>query len=283
MEDNPLKVRKRNPKRSGTSYATSIKSQSSDSNQPGQSPERQMMEEKFITFDYTKPDENVKRRTIIEQRHWAQKMNKTDEKTSSNKAGGTYKTSVLEYVNQKPATPLSAGDILKLEELARMARSGKGNDWRPPSGLMGSSSGMNAGVSPSSDVFQMRDNYIVQHGGVPPPSRPPPPASPYDGYQRRRSSSDDSYRIMTSSPDNSEHPLMASAAALSVESPPKAAYYLRTLPKSTTHSMERPPPPPPSRPPARMSSIPRGAPLPPPTSLPPPVPSELPSLPTNLI
>jgi hypothetical protein len=32
-----------------------------------------------------------------------------------------------------------------------------------------------------------------------------------------------------------------------------------------------------------MSSIPRGAPLPPPTSLPPPIPSELPSLPTNLI
>ncbi|KAI8881365.1 kinase-like protein [Backusella circina FSU 941] len=276
LEDNPLKVRKRNPKRSGTSYATSTKSHSSDSNQPGQSPERQMMEEKFITFDYTKPDENVKRRTIIEQRHWAQKMNKTDEKTSSNKAGSTYTTSVLDYVNQKPATPLSAGDILKLEELARMARSGKGNDWRPPSGLMGSSSGQN-GISPASDVFQMRDNYIVQHGGVPPPSRPPPPASPYDSYQRRRSSSDDSYRIMTSSPDNCEYPLMASAAALSLESPPKAVHHPR--------NMERPPPPPPppSRPPARMSSIPHGAPLPPPTSLPPPIPSELPSLPTNLI
>ncbi|KAK4513556.1 uncharacterized protein ATC70_005558 [Mucor velutinosus] len=270
LEDNPLKVKRRNPKRSGAaaSYATSFKSQATDPNIPEQSPERQLMEEKFLTYDYTKPDENENRKKMIEQRHWAQKMNKTTgEKHGlhpnqghgpTRKAGGTYKASVLDYLNQKPATPLSAGDILKLEELARTARSGsakdKGNEWRPPSGLMGNSPPDGSPL----DAVQARDNYILQNGGVPPPSRPPPllcqynnstdlnqrknstttdntthttsttPTSThtsnhnshkasqeYSDYQARRSS-DESYRL-ASSPDNSEYPLIASAAALSME------------------------------------------------------------------
>ncbi|KAL7310039.1 hypothetical protein PS15m_010847 [Mucor circinelloides] len=264
LEDNPLKVKRRNPKRSGAaaSYATSFKSQATDPNIPEQSPERQLMEEKFLTYDYTKPNENENRKKLIEQRHWAQKMNKTTGEKHPNqaygqtrKAGGTYKASVLDYLNQKPATPLSAGDILKLEELARTARSGtvkdKGTEWRPPSGLMGNSPSDGSPL----DAVQARDDYILQNGGVPPPSRPPPLLSQYNDltqrnnstttnntthtalttptttntsnhishkasqeysdYQTRRSS-DDSYRL-ASSPDNSEYPLIASAAALGVE------------------------------------------------------------------
>jgi hypothetical protein len=252
-----LKVKKRNPKRSGaaTSYATSTKSQQTDPNIPEQSPERQLMEDKFLTYDYTKPYENENRRKMIEQRYWAQKMNKTTgEKTgglhpnhaygSTRRAGGTYKASVLDHLNQKPTTPLTAGDILKLEELARTARTNagkeKGNDWRPPSGLMGNSLPDGSPL----DAVQARDDYILQNGGVPPPSRPPPLTQPYNrvinnsskslntntttasgykpsqeyspsSYQTRRDS-DDSYRL-ASSPDNSEYPLIASAAALSVE------------------------------------------------------------------
>lgn len=212
------------------------------------------MEDKFLTYDYTKPYENENRRKMIEQKHWAQKMNKTTgEKTgglhpnhaygSTRKAGGTYKASVLDHLNQKPSTPLTAGDILKLEELARTARTNtgkeKGNEWRPPSGLMGNSLPDGSPL----DAVQARDDYILQNGGVPPPSRPPPLSHPYNHiinnssksidtadhhrhkpsqeysptslYQTRRDS-DDSYRL-ASSPDNSEYPLMASAAALSVE------------------------------------------------------------------
>ncbi|KAI8638234.1 kinase-like domain-containing protein [Parasitella parasitica] len=151
LEDNPLKVKKRNPKRSGAaaSYATSVKSQATNPNILEQSPERQRMEEKFLTYDYTKPDENKNRKKLIEQRHWAQKMNKlTGEKDKlhsnqaygqTRKTGSTYKASVLDYLNQKPATSLSAEDVLKLKELAIAARSGgakeKGNEWRPPPGL----------------------------------------------------------------------------------------------------------------------------------------------------
>lgn len=262
-------MKRRNPKRSGAaaSYATSFKSQATDPNIPEQSPERQLMEEKFLTYDYTKPDENENRKKLIEQRHWAQRMNKnTGEKQGlhpnqaygpTRKAGGTYKASVLDYLNQKPATPLSAGDILKLEELARTARSGgtkdKGNEWRPPSGLMGNSPPDGSPL----DAVQARDDYILQNGGVPPPSRPPPLLSQYNNndlnlrnnstttnntthttlttptsthtsnhishkgsqeypdYPTRRSS-EDSYRL-ASSPDNSEYPLIASAAALGVE------------------------------------------------------------------
>jgi hypothetical protein len=186
-------VRKRNPKRSGggaaTSYVNSFRSQATDPNAPEQTPEQQMMEDKFLTYDHTKPDENENRKKLIEERVWAQRMNKTTgEKQglhpnaaygSTRKAGGTYKASVLDYLNQKPATPLSAGDILKLEELARTARSGsgkdKGNDWRPPTGLMGNSP---PDGNPM-DAVQERDDYILQNGGVPPPSRPPPLISQY--------------------------------------------------------------------------------------------------------
>lgn len=206
------------------------------------------MEDKFLVYDYTKPDENESRRKLIEQRYWAQRMNKTTGEKhglqpnnapygSTRNAGATYKASVLDYLNQKPSTPLSAGDILKLEELARTARNtnGKGNDWRPPSGLMGNSTP--EGGAPL-DAVQARDEYILRNGGVPPPSRPPPlhqtyphsnypntttelhhhhhkPSQEYSptSYQTRRSS-DDSYRI-ASSPDNSEYPLMGSVAALS--------------------------------------------------------------------
>lgn len=189
-----MKVRKRNPKRSGggaaTSYATSFRSQATDPNIPEQSPERQMMEDKFLTYDHTKPDENENQKKYIEQRVWAHRMNKnTGEKESlhpnsaygsTRKAGGTYKASVLDYLNQKPATPLSAGDILKLEELARTARSNsgkdKGNDWRPPNGLMGNSP---PDGNPLDAVLE-RDDYILQNGGVPPPARPPPLRSQYN-------------------------------------------------------------------------------------------------------
>ncbi|KAI8137703.1 kinase-like domain-containing protein, partial [Fennellomyces sp. T-0311] len=58
LEDNPLIVRKRNPKRSAASHAnTSLKSQSLSDHQET-SPERQTMEEKFLVYDYTKPEEN---------------------------------------------------------------------------------------------------------------------------------------------------------------------------------------------------------------------------------
>ncbi|KAI9340978.1 kinase-like domain-containing protein [Pilaira anomala] len=260
LEDNPLKVKKRSAKRStgNASYATSNNSKSTDIHIPEQSPERQLMEDKFLVYDYTKPDENESRRKLIEQRYWAQRMNKTTGEKhglqannapygSTRNAGATYKSSVLDYLNQKPSTPLSAGDILKLEELARTARNtnGKGNDWRPPSGLMGNSTPDGAPL----DAVQARDEYILRNGGVPPPSRPPPlhqtynhsnypntttttttephhqhhqhhqhhhkPSQEYSptSYQTRRSS-DDSYRI-ASSPDNSEYPLMGSVAALS--------------------------------------------------------------------
>lgn len=197
LEDNPLKVKRRNPKRSGAanSYATSTKSQSTDPNIPEQSPERQLMEDKFLTYDYSKPEENEIRRKQIEQRHWAQRMNKTTGEKhglhpnhaygSTRKAGGTYKASVLDYLNQKPSTPLSAGDILKLEELARASRSngGKGttNDWRPPSGLMGNTPPDGSPL----EAVQARDDYILQNGGVPPPSRPPPLANLYSSNSSR--------------------------------------------------------------------------------------------------
>jgi serine/threonine kinase 32 len=210
-----------------------------------QSPERQMMDEKFVTYDYTKPYENENRKKMIEQKYWAQRMNKTTSEkhdinsSNSRKAAATYKTSVLDYLNQKPATPLSAGDILKLEELARSARSGavkdKGTEWRPPSGLIGNAL---AGTSQLNDI-QARDEFILQNGGVPPPSRPPPIVSHYNkdsihttttttntnnqsnyNLQQQQSyqskSSDSSYRL-ASSPDNSEYPLISSTAAISIE------------------------------------------------------------------
>ncbi|ORZ00897.1 kinase-like domain-containing protein [Syncephalastrum racemosum] len=307
LEDNPLTVRKRNPKRSATHANSSVPSQSVH-DVPETSPERQMMEDKFLTFDHTKPEENEWRKNEMEQKRWAQKMNKTSNAEKKQgiyatgyygqqqKAGGTYKTSVLDYVNQKPASPLSAGDILKLEELARMARAGvgrdRGTDWRPPSGILPSSGGHDKAM----DAMQERDNYIIQAGGVPPPARPPPllssshhrpsplppqpsipqppplpqPDSQYSQYRRRRSS-DDSY--LPSSPETSERPLMgtASSSLVSVSSP-------RTSPS--------PPPGGPRNPSSSSQASFRHMPppaLPPPTSLPPPVPTALPPLPAQPI
>ncbi|KAI8332170.1 kinase-like domain-containing protein [Choanephora cucurbitarum] len=286
LEENPLKVKKRSnrdPKKSGVSYATSVNSKTTDS--IVESPERQLMEDKFLTYDYSKPNENEQRRVQLEQRQWAQRMNKTThpahQRNSQNgstnkKPGATYKTSLLDYMNQKPATPLSAGDILKLEELARSARSGhrdKMNDWRPPSGLIGNSPPDGSPL----DAIQARDDYILQQGGVPPPSKPPPILTHQYSYDakhdpptafRKKSpdcstqssirSDDDSYRL-NSSPDNSEYPLMASVAALSHEY------------QQQKNSV---------KPPVRRSSIPQthGAPLPPPSSLPPPIPTTLPTV-----
>ncbi|KAI8145183.1 kinase-like domain-containing protein [Fennellomyces sp. T-0311] len=60
LEDNPLKVKKRAPKRSGSN--SNIKSQQSNDLLPEQSPEQQMMEERFLTFDYTKTVESADRK-----------------------------------------------------------------------------------------------------------------------------------------------------------------------------------------------------------------------------
>lgn len=268
-----------------------------------------MMEDKFLTFDHTKPEENEYRKNEMEQKRWAQKMNKTSnaEKKQGiyatgyygqqHKAGGTYKTSVLDYVNQKPASPLSAGDILKLEELARMARAGvgrdRGTDWRPPSGILPSSNGQDK----SMDAVQERDNYIIQAGGVPPPARPPPllssshhrpsplppqpplpqpplpqPDSQYHHSQfRRRRSSDDSY--LPSSPETSERPLMgtASSSFVSVSSPRTSPSPPPSGPRNASSSSQ-----------ASFRHMPPPA-LPPPTSLPPPVPTALPPLPAQSV
>ncbi|KAF7727659.1 hypothetical protein EC973_007317 [Apophysomyces ossiformis] len=273
LEDHPLKVRKRNPKRSQGSHAKTSQSNASELPVSETSPERQMMEDKFLTFDFTKPDENEKRKKELEQKRWAQKMSKTNgEKhgiyatgyASTRKAAGTYKASVLDYINQKPTTPLSAGDILKLEELARMARAGVGKDraadWRPPSGILSHSPP--DGKHPL-DAVQARDDYIIQAGGVPPPARPPPPlktsndsVSRHDGafgveksqdavassqVRYRRRSSDASYQ-MASSPENSDRPLMATGSSsgasnimdhkvsMEPDSPPEWMYDPRTLP-----------------------------------------------------
>ncbi|KAI8067991.1 kinase-like domain-containing protein [Gongronella butleri] len=180
LEDNPLKVRKRaQPKRSATSNLNaSFKSHGSDGAlHENTSPERQMMDDRFLTFDYTKPEENERRRAEMEQQRWARKMAKTGggggntrkpgftqppARTSSRRIGtGTYNKSVTDYINQKPATPLSASDILKLEELERSKRANqlqppasalreggvsavaaanqankRAQDWRPPSGIL---------------------------------------------------------------------------------------------------------------------------------------------------
>ncbi|KAI7899736.1 kinase-like domain-containing protein [Cokeromyces recurvatus] len=59
LEDHPLKVKKRSHNkcsRPGASNATSFKSQVVT--EPDQNPERQMMEDKFLIYDFTKPFEN---------------------------------------------------------------------------------------------------------------------------------------------------------------------------------------------------------------------------------
>lgn len=196
-----------------------------------QSPERQMMEDKFLAYDYSKPEENENRRRMAEQKHWAQKMNKTTGH-SNRKAGGTYKVSVLDYLNQKPPPPLTASDILKLEELARSAKANtskdKTNEWRPPSGLLN----YNDMDGFSIEAVKARNDYILQQGGNPPPTRPPPfnykkenDKDRYDSnnvskhadssYQEARTrSSDDSSCPLVTSPNDSERYLIESAASI---------------------------------------------------------------------
>ncbi|KAI9472876.1 kinase-like domain-containing protein [Zychaea mexicana] len=237
LEDNPLIVRKRNPKRSAASHAnTSLRSQSIN-DLAESSPERQIMEEKFIVYDHTKPEENEWRKREMEQRRWAQKMTKTNQehhqhqqhhshrqsggrnssdsekpqqfaaqsahqqpppRHSSAKVGGTYKTSVMDYVSQKPATPLSDGDLVKMEELARMARAGvgkeRGTDWRPPSGIL----------PPSSYAEPPYDEYMARAAAG---------SEQLDHYHRhRRRSSDESYPT-SASPETSERPLVGTASS----------------------------------------------------------------------
>ena len=53
-------MKKRAPKRSGSN--SNLKSQQSNDNLPEQSPEQQMMEDRFLTFDYTKKPEPMARK-----------------------------------------------------------------------------------------------------------------------------------------------------------------------------------------------------------------------------
>lgn len=172
----------------------SIKSQISQN--PDQSPEMQIMDDKFLTYDYTKPHENAMRRQEFEQRRWAHKTPNTanDHRNTApmpdgsrySKPTGSYKSNVLDQLNSKPATPISAGDILKMDELARMARvSGSHGqttetDWRPPSGILSPPSIDSKNYarptptsSHSSPTIQRRDILIQQEGGMPPSSRHP--------------------------------------------------------------------------------------------------------------
>ncbi|KAI8354675.1 kinase-like domain-containing protein [Blakeslea trispora] len=257
LEENPLKVKKRSnkdPKKSGVSYATSVNSKATDSIVEHQSPERQLMEDKFLIYDYSKPNENEQRRKLLEQRQWAQRMNKTtgqsngslpaNKRSSQNgssnmtsptnkKAAGTYKTSVLEYMNQKPATPLSAGDILKLEELARSARSGtrdRMNDWRPPSGLIGNSPPDGSPL----EAIQARDDYILKSGGIPPPSKPPPILThQYNRQNYYQSSYEEHHSAGHSS--RSEH----RAAYNGTQQPSSHPPYRKKSPDCSTHSSIR--------------------------------------------
>ncbi|KAI9246949.1 kinase-like domain-containing protein [Phascolomyces articulosus] len=264
LEDNPLIVRKRNPKRSAASHAnTSLKSQSIN-DIPETSPERQTMDEKFLVYDYTKPEENEWRKREMEQRRWAQKMTKTNQehyhtrtgrisggaekpqyytqahpqqqaqtqspqqlvsqmrhpqqqqqqqqqqlqqpppRGSSAKVGSTYKTSVTDYVNQKPATPLSEGDLLKMEELARMARAGvgkdRGTDWRPPSGILPPSTSY---TDPATSTLY--EEYISRTGDESEQNTLP-------HHHNRRRSSDESYPT-SASPETSERPLVRTASS----------------------------------------------------------------------
>lgn len=179
LEDNPLKVKKRKANNStGTSHAGGSKSGST----PELSREMQVMEEKFVVYDYTKPTENKQRKEEIEQRRLKQKL--ASETSSSPDTRGLtgqqkyqYGGTVLDKIHNKPATAISPADILKMEELSRMARAGvhaeAGAEWRPPSGLM------HAPVAPTMPTtLKQRDSLILSAGGVPPPALPPQSAVP---------------------------------------------------------------------------------------------------------
>ncbi|KAG0736748.1 hypothetical protein G6F57_003643 [Rhizopus arrhizus] len=232
LQDKTLKINMKNSKRNvDASHLDRSRQISNDQELLEQSPERQMMEDKFLAYDYSKPEENENRRRMAEQKHWAQKMNKTTGH-SNRKAGGTYKVSVLDYLNQKPPPPLTASDILKLEELARSAKANtskdKTNEWRPPSGLLN----YNDMDGFSIEAVKARNDYILQQGGNPPPTRPPPfnykkenDKDRYDSnnvskhadssYQEARTrSSDDSSCPLVTSPNDSERYLIESAASI---------------------------------------------------------------------
>lgn len=228
------------------------------------------MEEKFLTFDHTRPEENELRKKEMEERRWAQRMTKTNrggEKSfvtpqrTSSKAATTYKKTVMESLDQKPAPPLSANDIMKLEELARTAKAGigkeRGTDWRPPSAILSASL-----PARSKDAMQARDDYIIQAGGVPPPSKPPPllasPTKPSFGTEngvtpyRRRSSEEGSY---VSSPDRSDRLLVgtASSSVTSLDNHQQHHHRLREYEDYNHDARTSPPPPPMPLPPPQLS------------------------------
>ncbi|KAI9286196.1 hypothetical protein BC943DRAFT_359373 [Umbelopsis sp. AD052] len=187
LEDNPLKVRKRS-KPVASNAGGSIKSQISQNHD--QSPEMQIMDDKFLTYDYTKPHENAMRQQEFEQRRWAHKSGTdnrvtriSDETRYSQPTTRSYKSNVLDQINSKPATPISAGDILKMDELARMARMSSGHgqstesEWRPPSGILSPSSMESKSyirpgptTAHSSPTVQRWDNYNPPDTGRSSPS-----------------------------------------------------------------------------------------------------------------
>ncbi|EIE84096.1 hypothetical protein RO3G_08801 [Rhizopus delemar RA 99-880] len=191
LQDKTPKINMKNSKRNmDASHLDRSRQISNDQELLEQSPERQMMEDKFLAYDYSKPEENENRRRMAEQKHWAQKMNKTTGH-SNRKAGGTYKASVLDYLNQKPPPPLTASDILKLEELARSAKANtskdKTNEWRPPSGLLN---------------YNDMDGFSIE-------------AHADSSYQEARTrSSDDSSCPLVTFPNDSERYLIESAASI---------------------------------------------------------------------
>ncbi|KAL0077575.1 kinase-like protein [Phycomyces blakesleeanus] len=95
LEENPLKVRKRSPKRSGSNINMSLKSHTSDANLPEMSPEWQRMEEKFLPFDFTKPVETLLQ---AEQRYRIQEQPSI---RAQNEKHGSY---VSSYSHQTAAT-----------------------------------------------------------------------------------------------------------------------------------------------------------------------------------
>ncbi|RUS13235.1 hypothetical protein BC937DRAFT_95636, partial [Endogone sp. FLAS-F59071] len=180
LEDNPLKVKKRKANNStGTSHAGGSKNGST----PELSREMQVMEEKFIVYDYTKPTENKERKEEGERRRLKQKLASENFSSSPDTHGLTsqqkyqYGGSVIDKIHNKPATAISAADILKMEELSRMARAGvhaeSGAEWRPPSGLMHTPA---APTMPT--TLKQRDSLILSAGGVPPPALPPQSSVP---------------------------------------------------------------------------------------------------------
>ncbi|KAI9470559.1 MAG: kinase-like domain-containing protein [Benjaminiella poitrasii] len=143
LEDNPLKVKKRNHKRSGpaTSYATSFKSQATGSNVPDQSPERQRMEDKFLTFDFSKPQVNVYHNITAEQNYSRQRPRMTTEEKQNlhsswqayGHSGRNTGSNDIDKLAPNISTSSAKNDNLKMEELGRP----KDNysEWMHPSTL----------------------------------------------------------------------------------------------------------------------------------------------------